>query len=217
MTQLRSLYQTRLSEIILKVLPSFRALQQVAARSIILISPALIPALLFTLDLLLLVLKILLLLTSRLQHYSGEANSVIRQRGTSEITNHLAIRHQATVLLICSNLTRKLCEIKNSWITGLSNRVINRAELIVEQEYSPSTFDNILTPPVNLYLDTKDTSTNGNYIPVPCDFSSTEFQSNFASMGGSRKNGYECGRKFRYSICIQHLPLRSIYCNKRIE
>ena len=38
-----------------------------------------------------------------------------------------------------------------------------------------------------LYLDTKDTSTNGTYIPVPCDFSMNELQSSFSYLGGGPK------------------------------
>ncbi|HXS57805.1 MAG TPA: DUF4270 family protein [Hanamia sp.] len=119
--------------------------------------------------------------------YSGEANSVIRQRGSSEITNNLSNAPAGDSLLYVQTSPGSYVKLKIPALSGLSNRVINRAELIVEQEYSPSTFDNILTPPVNLYLDTKDTLTNGKYIPVPCDFSSAELSSNFATMGGSAK------------------------------
>jgi hypothetical protein len=119
--------------------------------------------------------------------YSGEANSVVRQRGMSEITNHLANPPAGDSLLYVQTSPGSYVKLKIPGLTGLSNRVINRAELIVEQAYSPSTFDNILTPPLNLYLDTKDTSTNGTYIPIPCDFSASELSTNFANMGGSAK------------------------------
>lgn len=119
--------------------------------------------------------------------YSGEANSIVRERGTSEITNHLSNSPTGDSLLYIQTSPGSYAQLKIPGLTGLSNRVINRAELIVEQEYSASTFDNILTAPTNLYLDTKDTSTNGTYIPVPCDFSSAELSNNFASMGGGAK------------------------------
>jgi hypothetical protein len=57
----------------------------------------------------------------------------------------------------------------------------------VEQLYSPNTFDNYFTAPRMLYLDTQDTSTNGTYIPVPCDFSVNELQTTFSYLGGASK------------------------------
>jgi hypothetical protein len=82
--------------------------------------------------------------------YSGEANSVVRQRGMSEITNHLANPPAGDSLLYVQTSPGSYVKLKIPGLTGLSNRVINRAELIVEQAYSPSTFDNILTPPKTL-------------------------------------------------------------------
>ncbi len=119
--------------------------------------------------------------------FSGEGNSIIRERGSSEITNHLSNPAAGDSLLYIQTSPGSYAKLKIPGLTGLSNRVINRAELIVEQEYSLSTFDDILSAPDNLYLDTQDTSTNGTYIPVPCDFSSAELSSNFGHLGGRAK------------------------------
>jgi Domain of unknown function (DUF4270) len=43
-------------------------------------------------------------------------------------------------------------------LSNLSNRIIHRAYLIVEQDPSTTSFDDKYTPPANLYLDLKDTS-----------------------------------------------------------
>ena len=70
-------------------------------------------------------------------------------------------------------------------LNGLSNRVINRAELIVDQVYSDNSSNEIFDVPVNLYLDVKDSSlTGGSYIPIPCDFSGSELQKDFSHLGG---------------------------------
>ena len=119
--------------------------------------------------------------------YSGEANSIIRDRGTSEITNHLSGRPIGDSLLYIQTSPGSYAQLTIPGLSGLSNRVINRAELIVQQVYSPSSLDNIFTTPQYLYLDTKDTSTNGTYIPIPCDFSSTELSTNFSYLGGASK------------------------------
>ncbi len=120
--------------------------------------------------------------------YSGAANSIIHDRGTSEITNHLSHPINGDSLIYIQTSPGSYAQIAIPNLTGLSNRVINRAELIIEQVYSPSTFDDILTPPANLYLDTKDTSTNGTYIPMPCDFTSTDLSTNFSNLGGGAKS-----------------------------
>lgn len=116
------------------------------------------------------------------------SNSLIRDRGTSEITTHL--NHPATgdsVVYIQTN-PGSYALLSIPGLSGLSNRVINRAELIVDQVYSPNTFDNIFAPPVNLYLDARDSTINpDSYIPIPCDFNATELQNNFATMGGRIK------------------------------
>jgi len=49
-------------------------------------------------------------------------------------------------------------DLKIPGLSTLSNRVIHRAEIIVEQIYTGSSLDGMLTPPNFLYLDLKDTS-----------------------------------------------------------
>ncbi|HSV11047.1 MAG TPA: DUF4270 family protein [Hanamia sp.] len=119
---------------------------------------------------------------------SGLSNSLIRDRGTSEITKHLS--HPATgdslIYIQTSPGTYALLTVPG--LNNLSNRVINRAELIVDQVYSTNSLNNIFSAPINLYLDVKDSSlNNGSYTPIPCDFSATELQTGFQYMGGQLK------------------------------
>lgn len=119
---------------------------------------------------------------------SGLSNSIIRDRGTSEINTNLTHPSTGDSVVYIQTSPGTYASLTIPGLTGLSNRVINRAELIVDQVYSPNSLNNIFTPPLNLYLDAKDPSiNNGAYIPIPCDFSSTELQTGFQYMGGQVK------------------------------
>lgn len=119
--------------------------------------------------------------------YSGEANSITRQRGASEITQHLSHPAKGDSLLYIQTSPGSYVQLTIPGLSVLSNRVIHRAELIVQQLYSPTALDNIFNTPTYLYLDTKDTSTNGTYIPIPCDFTTNELSTNFNYLGGLSK------------------------------
>ena len=71
-------------------------------------------------------------------------------------------------LVYIINTPGSYATIKIPVLRDLSNRIIHRAELIVEQVYS-SPFDNIFTVPQSLMLDVYD-STLGDYKFVPFDF-----------------------------------------------
>ncbi|MGN6532229.1 MAG: DUF4270 family protein [Ginsengibacter sp.] len=119
---------------------------------------------------------------------SGLSNSIVRDRANAEIAQHLT--HPATgdslIYIQTSPGTYALLTIPG--LTGLSNRVINRAELIVDQVYAASSLDNIFSAPINLYVDVKDsTLNNGNFTPIPCDFSASELQTGFQYLGGQLK------------------------------
>jgi hypothetical protein len=119
--------------------------------------------------------------------YSGEANSVIRERGTSEITNNVSHAPAGDSIIYIQTSPGSYAELKIPGLGGLSNRVIHRAELIVEQVYSGLSSDAYLTTPNYLYLDRKDTSISGAYRPIPCDFTTTSGTPNFSYFGGIKK------------------------------
>jgi hypothetical protein len=117
--------------------------------------------------------------------FSGNANSITRERGSSEITNNVSQPAGGDNFVYIQTAPGNYAELKIPGLSGLSNRVIHRAELIAEQIYNgPS--DDDFSPPQVLYLDTKDTSTK--YIPVPCDFTTFSQQPNFSYFGGIRKS-----------------------------
>jgi hypothetical protein len=118
---------------------------------------------------------------------SGHANSIIRERGSSEIANNVSHPAAGDSVVYIQTSPGSYAELKVPGLTGLSNRVIHRAELIADQIYSPAPSDQYFTTPQILYLDTKDTSTNGKYIPIPCDFTTVNLQPNFTYFGGIKK------------------------------
>ncbi|HSQ43756.1 MAG TPA: DUF4270 family protein [Ginsengibacter sp.] len=119
--------------------------------------------------------------------YSGEANSVVRERGTSEISGNLTHPATGDSILYVQTSPGSYAELKIPGLTGLSNRVIHRAELIVDQVYSGLPSDKYLTTPDYLYLDMRDTSINAGYRPIPCDFKTSSGSPNFSYFGGTRK------------------------------
>lgn len=119
---------------------------------------------------------------------SGLSNSITRNREKAEMLNYLSHSPEGDSLLYIETSPGTYAKLTIPGLTGLSNRVINRAEIIVDQVYSSNSLNDIFSPPVNLYVDVKDSSISDSaYIPVPCDFSAAELQSNFQNMGGQLK------------------------------
>lgn len=122
-----------------------------------------------------------------LSNYSGLSNSIIHDYGSSEITNHLSHPESGDSLIFIQTSPGNFAFLDVPALTGLSNRVINRAEIIVDQVYSSTSMNDIFPAPLNLYVEVKDPSiNNGQYIPVPCDFSANEIQTGFQYLGGQR-------------------------------
>lgn len=112
---------------------------------------------------------------------SSQANYVEKDRGASEITQHLSNNPAGDeILYIQSYPGGSYAKLNIPGLENFPNNVVNRAELIVQQEYDPAA-DNF-APPRFLFLDIKDTS--GDYIPIPCDFTITQLQAGFPNLGG---------------------------------
>ena len=123
--------------------------------------------------------------------FSGQSNSITRERGSSEITNNVSHPAKGNDFVYIQTSPGSYVELTIPRLASLSNRVIHRAELIAEQVYFPAPPNNYLTAPTLLYLDTKDTFTNGRYIPIPCDFTTLNQQPNFRVFGGIRKSSVD--------------------------
>ncbi|HEY5390560.1 MAG TPA: DUF4270 family protein [Hanamia sp.] len=120
--------------------------------------------------------------------YSGLSNSITRNRDNAEMLKYLSHSPQGDSLLYIQTSPGNYALLTIPGLSGLSNRVINRAEIIVDQEYSAMTLNDLFAPPINLYVETKDVSINDSaFIPIPCDFNSSELQNNFQNLGGQLK------------------------------
>lgn len=122
-------------------------------------------------------------------NFSGQANSIIRTRGNSEITQHVSQPVGGDEEIYIQTSPGNYGEIKIPGLTGLSNRVIHRAELIMDQEYSGTTLDQLFSTPSRLYIDTQDSS--GTYIPIPCDINALAVSTGLASLDGFSKKAID--------------------------
>ncbi|MEO6949802.1 MAG: DUF4270 family protein [Ginsengibacter sp.] len=113
---------------------------------------------------------------------SGQSNSIIRTRGNAEITQHVSHPPAGDENIYIQTSPGNYAELKIPGLTGMSNRVIQRAELIMDQEYSTTGLNDLFTAPKRLYIDAQDSS--GKYIPLPCDINGNEIQNGLASFGG---------------------------------
>ncbi|CAN5250077.1 hypothetical protein BH20BAC1_BH20BAC1_08780 [soil metagenome] len=125
---------------------------------------------------------------------SGTANSLIRERNNAEITNHTNHLPGGDEFAYVQTTPGSYVELKIPDLSNLSNRVIHRAEIIAEQVYTGPSDEIFFTPPL-LFLDIKDTSQAGKYIPVPCDFtiSGSSAIPDFNYLGGVRAS-YDDGQ-----------------------
>ncbi len=100
---------------------------------------------------------------------SANANFIQRDTSVSEFPNNV----DANALYIQS-APGSAINLHIPQLATLTNRIIHRAEIIIEQ--IPGTAgNNVLTPPNYLYLDIKDTSTTNRYKPLYYDLSPSEF------------------------------------------
>lgn len=122
----------------------------------------------------------------RLTASSLDANRVQRDHAGGEIINHLTHPPDGDDVIYIQTAPGTFADIKIPGLSGLSNRIIHRAELVMDQVYSPNTLDNFFATPSILYLDLKDTAGGGSYRPIPCDFNTLSGPPNIATFGGFR-------------------------------
>ena len=116
----------------------------------------------------------------RLNSTSVTGNNIVRNHAGAEITNHLNHPPSGDEVVYIQTTPGAYAEIKIPGLTGLSNRIIHSAQLIMEQVYSPSQTDGYFTAPTALYLEQK---TDTGYRPIPCDFNIQSGSPNFGRQG----------------------------------
>lgn len=140
---------------------------------------------------------------------SANANFIERDYTGSQLNTYLG-GSAPDNLVFLQNTPGTFATLKIPALGNLSNRIVHRAELIVEQVYDPS--DNIFTPPQFLYLDANDTVKKYfKTIPFDVTFDPNSGQLNFQSFGMIGKAAVDGSGnpiriwKFNLSRYIQHV------------
>ena len=141
---------------------------------------------------------------------SASANHIKRDYTGSQFLTYLSNGSIPDDLVFLQNTPGSFATVKIPGLAGLSNRIVHRAELIVEQVYNPS--DEKFTPPDLLYLDAYDSS-KSKYRTIPFDltFDPNSGQLNFQSFGMVGKKTIDVSGNpiqiwnFNLSRYIQHV------------
>ena len=152
----------------------------------------------------------------RLNVLANTANNIARSRAGSEIaqnTNHPATGDN---FIYIQSSPGSFAELKIPGLKGLSNRIVHRAELIIDQAYSPLQLNQYFTPPSFLFLDIKDTGKY--YLPIPCDFTVAGGSPDLSSFGGYKTTAKDASGNniARYTFNISRF-VQKIITNGRIN
>lgn len=100
---------------------------------------------------------------------SNAADYIVRNRAGNPIASPAADEHYLQAA------PGTFVSLKIPGLAGLSNRIVHRAEVIVEQIPTDPVLDEKLSAPNFLYLDLKDSGVNNNYKPIYIDLNTTEY------------------------------------------
>lgn len=117
---------------------------------------------------------------------SASANPISHNREGAEITSHLQHPSAGDEVVYIQTDPGTFALLNIPGLDTLSNRIVHRAELVVEQVYSSSSFDNNFPAPNYLYLETKNSDTS--FRPIPCDLFTISGSPGVAALGGFKKN-----------------------------
>lgn len=142
---------------------------------------------------------------------ANTANNIIRNH-SGEISQNLAHPATGDNFIYIQTSPGTYAELKIQGLTGLSNRIVHRAELILDQ--APIIPLDPFTTPNFLYLDMKQNDTS--YRPIPCDFTTFNAQPDISSFGGFRTATKDVlgNSIFRYTFILTRY-IQKIITNKR--
>lgn len=115
---------------------------------------------------------------------SNSANYIARNHAGAALINHLAQLPQGDDEIYIQTTPGTFAEIKIPELGTVSNRIINRAVLTMDEIYDNTS--SIFSAPGILYLDVRDTSFSKGFKPVPCDFNAAAGTPDITSFGGFR-------------------------------
>ena len=147
---------------------------------------------------------------------SGHANFITRNRTGSEIANHLSTNPKPDSLVYVQAMPGTGARIRVPGLQNISNRIIHKAELIMEQvpDDAHPGVDNIMTPPRYLLLSIFD-SVYMHKRNIPNDFTVGLTGPNIAQMGGyityKSTQGYNQVAAYNFDISryVQGIASRS--------
>ena len=113
---------------------------------------------------------------------SGEANQILRDRTGADISSHLTHNPLGDDQVYIQTSPGSFANLRIPNLTGLSNRIIHRADLVMES--IPNTLGDPFQAPDFLYLQTRDSSQGNKYHSIPCDFFVSSNVANISSFGG---------------------------------
>ncbi|HUS01758.1 MAG TPA: DUF4270 family protein [Chitinophagaceae bacterium] len=145
---------------------------------------------------------------------ANSANNIVRNRNGAEMNSFTNTKNPAgDNFIYLQTAPGSYAELKIPGLAGLSNRIVHRAELILEQVYSPLPVNQLFSPPDFLYLDIKDSI----YHPIPCDFSVIQGQPDIISFGGYKTIVKVSGQNIaRYTFTLSRYIQRLITNKKSI-
>jgi len=142
---------------------------------------------------------------------SKDANNIVRDRSGAEMNGFTNTGNPAgDNFIYIQTEPGSFAELKIPGLTGLSNRIVHRAELIIDQVYSPLPVNQFLSPPNFLFLDLQD-SAKGPFHGLPCDFSVIQGQPDIVTYGGYKTTVSDpSGTIARYTFNISRYIQRTI-------
>jgi hypothetical protein len=116
----------------------------------------------------------------------GEANQITRNHAGSELAQHQTHPPAGDSLIYIQTSPGTYATLTIPTLDALDNRIIHRAELIVEEvpNLANPLADTLFNPPNYLLLDLKDGTKLGGYRTIPCDYIVTNNFPNVGTFGG---------------------------------
>lgn len=122
----------------------------------------------------------------KLAFTSSSANYITRDSSTGEVNQHRTFLPAGDNVIYIQTTPGISADLRFPSLGALSNRIVHRAELIIDQVYSPAATDTFFASPPVLFIDIKNALTGNTFKPIPCDFNTFSGIPNIGTFGGFR-------------------------------
>jgi hypothetical protein len=138
----------------------------------------------------------------RLGLLAGERNLVTRDHSGAEISAHQTHPAAGDDLIYIQTSPGTFATLKIPGLNGYPNRIIHRAELVIDQVTDNVFTDSLFRAPDYLFLE-EDSSSSGKYRPIPCDFLVSGGIPDIGTFGGYKSTFSDAsGTRTRYVFNI---------------